>query len=233
MTSLHHTRTLGDDVIEPCTRTLKDITDPNECLKKCSEHGNECWTWGTVLPLRGCNLLGFPCTMSGYPVVLDGLYSGLCYGGKDSHGMLANATAVDVALDNRHLDHVSPQKQKQKQNQNQNQNQDKQPMPVTPPLPTPRFHVVNGTGPCKDGLATLSNSEECAAAFLALVGRLPKSPLPVFNPCCGPADNLPYGCTLRVGDNDFIYNSNVNSTDKYADESRAAVCGSSTDASTL
>ena len=185
-------------------------------MQKCSAHGNECWTWNI---LGGCELLGFPCTLSGYPIILQGAYSGLCYGGKNKNtgtadAMTGNAELLPASRKHHHEDHGLRHHQQQQQQQQQ------QP-------PASRFHIANGTGPCKDGL-TLKDSEECAAAFLALVGELPITPNPTFNPCCDPADNLPYGCTLRRGDNDFIFNSNANSTDKYVDASRAAVCGTNT-----
>lgn len=68
--------------------------------------------------------------------------------------------------------------------------------------------------PCETG-AVLLAPEQCQAAFNALQPSLPPSPPAKWNSCCDPADNLPYGCTLRTRDNDFIYNSNTNSTETY------------------
>ena len=53
---------------------------------------------------------------------------------------------------------------------------------------------------CPDiGCVTIPSSLDCEAAFDALESSLPGSPVPVYNPCCDPATNLPAGCTRRVG----------------------------------
>ena len=62
---------------------------------------------------------------------------------------------------------------------------------------------------CVNSTAAIQSSADCEAAFNALQSQLPGDPVPKWNSCCDPATNLPYGCTLRAGDNDFIYNSNA------------------------
>jgi hypothetical protein len=67
-----------------------------ECEVKCIEYGKECWAWNYSGQESSCDLLGFPCTWTPYPVPLDDFWSGLCVGGGGQDSVDGNDVSSDV-----------------------------------------------------------------------------------------------------------------------------------------